>query len=789
MAFEPFLWLSGAVGVVGVPLVALLCLKIKSSKKDPAIMGVAGVISPIHDPEKATRDDPSCESPFPPSPAAGQPAVPAHLRGSPPRFNGGIGGEPGRLNVSGGGLGPAHPQHARTPSRTGDRRLPEIPKSTGEDSTSDLYATVEDGDFESSEPDGPTRGHAHGTKREHPYAKVKKPKVEHPYATVKKNQESGPSASRIPEVGSSSSEDEDEDDDDDDGEEADDILGLEDPHLHPPLNRSSRSGSGHSSAHPHDDSHHSLGGSRQTTPLPTEPPTVPHTNNLQNPNAHFSGDSQDSSKGYTSITVREPAKSLKLVRPMDTTYATLSETSDETYAAIDDPHGHHSQTNSETYAVIDLPPEDSEVSFRPHPSSGYPPAGPSHASVPISRYSVAPNHTYSRIDRSRPRSAQAPRIVAEGSSAANPQPPPPLIPKRLSYNVEEMYAKVRKGISRNDDADLELPVGASAMGLGARPKKTPPRPSSVNQPETVPLRSTPQPEKEEDFSGYELIQEEDKPAKTDFEEGYETLPDLLNPPLVPPSNVAIPTHNGGYETVPNEMEAPYEVMPDYWRSNASVGYETVTGAGARLGSANKEPGYEVIKNREADYDSIEKSRKSQRDPGYESVSEKAPQAHRGVDEPPYAQLKNANGENASDSDFDYETIPQKYRPRQNSDNDPQYEVLSKKSSEAGYETVANVSSPTVPSHRATPSAVETASPTLIHMSVVSSSSLRSSTSKSNSRSPEIPPRRSSVVRIEHMEISDVDSVDLVSETPRLHRESLSNSSQTSSPRSHKHVFV
>ncbi|TRY69314.1 hypothetical protein TCAL_14244 [Tigriopus californicus] len=781
---EAWLWLSGAVGLVSLPLMAFLCLKIKSSKKDPAIMGVAGVISPIHDPEKAASRRPSSESLFgPPVSAHSSPRL---LGG--PVTNGHYGrtGEPGRLNVSGasvGSSGPSAPaqgpthQHARTPSRTGDRRLPEIPKST-EDSASDLYATVEDADFEGNETDGP-RGHG-GTKREHPYAKVKKSKMEHPYATVKKNQDTGSSVSHLPEPGSSSSEDEDD-------EEDDDILALVDSHLHPPLNRSSRSGSGHSTQ-PLDESHPSVGNSRQTTPLPPEPPTLPNSHNLQNTNANFSGDSQDSSKGYTSITVREPAKSLQLVRPMETPYATLSETSDETYAAIDDPRGPHSQTNSETYAVIDLPPEESEVDFHPRPDSRYVNPSASVPPAPISRYSVAPNHTYSRIDRSRPRPAVATRVLGESSSVSHP--PPPSIPKRLSYNVEEMYAKVRKGISRNDDADLELPVGASAMGLGARPKKTPPRPQSVIPAEIISHRPPQQPAKEEDFSGYELIQEEKPPAKNDFEEGYETLPELLNPPPpVPPNNMASTTRNGGYETVPNEMEAPYEVMPDYWRSNTSAGYETVTGAGPRLGTASREPGYEVIKNREADYDSIEKSDKGHRDPGYESVREKMPRMHRGEGgEPPYAQLKNANEENASDSDLDYETIPQKYRPRQNSDNDPQYEVLSKKSSEAGYETLANVSS-SVPSIVAAPISFETASPTLIHMSVISSNSQRSSTSKSSSRSPEIPPRRSSVVRIEHMELSDVDPGDLLSEKSYHHRESLSNSSKTSSPHSHKHVFV
>ena len=111
------------------------------------------------------------------------------------------------------------------------------------------------------------------------------------------------------------------------------------------------------------------GSNRQTTPLPPEPlgqaqqqPGHPHQQQQQ----HFSGDSQDSSKGYTSIAVREPVKYIHLppnvVRGRgDATYATLSETSDEMYAAIEDPTyipTGTSQSNSDTYAVIDLPPEE-----------------------------------------------------------------------------------------------------------------------------------------------------------------------------------------------------------------------------------------------------------------------------------------------------------------------------------------------------------------------------------------------------------------------------------------------
>ncbi|XP_012156151.1 uncharacterized protein LOC101454852 isoform X2 [Ceratitis capitata] len=90
-------------------------------------------------------------------------------------------------------------------------------------------------------------------------------------------------------------------------------------------------------------------------------------------NQHFSGDSQDSSS-YTSISVREPLANIlaqqplkqtqrlaKLVRDAsDSHYATVSDDSDETYAAIEDPNMRNNPnmltdiytSGSETYAQI-----------------------------------------------------------------------------------------------------------------------------------------------------------------------------------------------------------------------------------------------------------------------------------------------------------------------------------------------------------------------------------------------------------------------------------------------------
>ncbi|KAH8243137.1 hypothetical protein KR032_004743 [Drosophila birchii] len=118
-------------------------------------------------------------------------------------------------------------------------------------------------------------------------------------------------------------------------------------------------------------------------------------------NQHFSGDSQDSSKGYTSISVREPLANILAQQPPgkptnrnpalsrdvnDSHYATVSDDSDETYAAIEDPNNRHAAnaaadiytSGSETYAQIQpMQANPIVVSVEINNSSSLPVASPS----------------------------------------------------------------------------------------------------------------------------------------------------------------------------------------------------------------------------------------------------------------------------------------------------------------------------------------------------------------------------------------------------------------------------
>ncbi len=659
--------------------------------------------------------------------------------------------------------------------------MPDIPKS---DDASDLYATLEggsdseDGDSElhgadggGGEGGGGVAGAAGGglllKKHNHPYAKVKKKiGVEHPYATVKKaGPTSGSGGSHSENVLADSSEEEEEEDDDDDDEDDgndDDDRSLLRPGQfgrggsRPSSNRSSRHNvDGGASSQP-------SGGSRQPTPLPNEPATAgggggggggrggggggiaqqPHVfGQMQNPNMHFSGDSQDSSKGYTSITVREPVRHIQLQRSslqQDATYATVSETSDEMYAAIEDPTyvpTGTSQSNSDTYAIIDLP-EESEVDFAP-PGSGMAAAAASAAGAmhPRSEEVSPEHHTYSKVNK--PKKRAGPQVPAPNPSSVSSGPMAIVRRSLDALGVEGMYAKVQKRPPGTEgtggglmDDDLDLPVGASAMNpsssTGARPKvrgslqwvrlaggggdrrnKTDLHFSDYDEAThynqgsaaaaaaaagAAAAAAAAAAVKESGEGGYETLPEEKHEVGGSDDAGYEVLPESE-------WKRKRFHHDAGYETVPprappsEESGGGYECVPEYWRStNSNGGYETV-----KEGLVGKEPGYEVVKEksrRNDDYDSIDRNRRRKKDPDYEKISSAGSKRMAKEDEPPYETAEGA--EDDDDREMGYETISQggkRILQAAISEYDPGYEVLennsnsAKQGMEPGYETV------------------------------------------------------------------------------------------------------
>ncbi|XP_037029805.1 uncharacterized protein LOC119069772 [Bradysia coprophila] len=252
---------------------------------------------------------------------------------------------------------------AKRSSTAPHRSLPDIPISeppTGDTGSYDLYATV--GDKVAEKPQG--RSPSTSMKKlssvsQHssisqaddvssPYARVRSPPhaydkvrpAEHPYAQVKA---AGPATSTSADNATSSNSDTLAPN----RRDSDQSLSNEDEEL------------SRSQVHTVSAASAIAGRISASQELPyMTPPIAP-------PQQHFSGDSQDSSKGYTSISVREPLANIiaqtnqqishaRRRELIDSHYATVSDDSDEMYAAIEDPNnqGDVYTSGSETYAQI-----------------------------------------------------------------------------------------------------------------------------------------------------------------------------------------------------------------------------------------------------------------------------------------------------------------------------------------------------------------------------------------------------------------------------------------------------
>ncbi|KAL0132512.1 hypothetical protein PUN28_000331 [Cardiocondyla obscurior] len=222
----------------------------------------------------------------------------------------------------------------------------------------------------------------------------------------------------------------------------------------------------------------------QDLPYMTPPllllPHPPHSrqNSLQQ---HFSGDSQDS-KGYTSISVREPLaniiaqtkatyrqnQSTRLIT--DPHYATVSDDSDEMYAAIDEQDKVYT-SGSETYAQIQ--PMASEIQrqmqheqivFCQPPRTEETHSAPQPPSVDSLRH-VA--HAHSRQASS---SSANSSIINLGSpkpekrQANSPLPPPPEV-------TLEGYASMDKKNKNDEKSKSSLSAGKSLEDMYAKVMK------------------------------------------------------------------------------------------------------------------------------------------------------------------------------------------------------------------------------------------------------------------------------------------------------------------------------
>ncbi|XP_058839814.1 serine-rich adhesin for platelets-like isoform X1 [Topomyia yanbarensis] len=176
------------------------------------------------------------------------------------------------------------------------------------------------------------------------------------------------------------------------------------------------------------------------------------------PPQHFSGDSQDSSKGYTSISVREPLANLLPQTQNQTTaqrrqmmgdshYATVSDDSDEMYAAIEDPNhpGDHYTSGSETYAQIQ-PPNMVTVSVEINTgASSRPSAGHPTDSLDVLQPHPANSSSSAKTLHNRHSSASGTNVPLEDPSSS--QLPPPPIDSLRAHQSHVAYAHSRQASS------------------------------------------------------------------------------------------------------------------------------------------------------------------------------------------------------------------------------------------------------------------------------------------------------------------------------------------------------
>ncbi|XP_026817210.1 uncharacterized protein LOC113556455 isoform X3 [Rhopalosiphum maidis] len=222
------------------------------------------------------------------------------------------------------------------------------------------------------------------------------------------------------------------------------------------------------------------------------PPVGPieHPLNVQPRQGHYSGDSHDSSKGYTSISVREPlSRIMSSVRnggiSSDPHYAFVSDDSDEMYAAIIDPSNNVYTSGSETYAqipsAINMPVALTGQAYK---------ASTSHIN--------GPEQTHSRQDSSS-------SAVSSNSPKPEKRPANSPLPKPPEY-LDEMYAKVMK--KRNDSPEQTSPIVTSLYDEGIYDRLVEPKKTSDVDPNYEELRPT--------SHGYARIKKIDKPSEPDY---------------------------------------------------------------------------------------------------------------------------------------------------------------------------------------------------------------------------------------------------------------------------------
>ncbi|KAJ8921754.1 hypothetical protein NQ315_010665 [Exocentrus adspersus] len=395
--------------------------------------------------------------------------------------------------------------------------------------------------------------------------------------------------------------------------------------------------------------------------------------------ANFSGDSQDSSKGYTSISVREPLANIiaqtkqmnKSKRELDPHYSTVSDDSDDVYTTIPDPNNPIYNSESETYARIPSLPITVEAEVNAPPSRSvdeadevgddlyYEPA-PQPPPPSVDSLKQVAGHSTQTHSHSRQASSSSSSITNLGSpkpekrQANSPLPPPPTVTNfdfhtdklQVMRNLDDLYAKVHKNkkeelhngkteVIFSSDSRNSLPLVLDAREVDKRL-----RDHNYETLKKLPRKMS--------DPGYEKIKNNEEPGYasingpesiTSSDPGYEVLKNTPASDLDPNyeqlhHRISNSSDCAGYSRIKESVNDGYSIV-NKQRKNAvpltMLNDDTLD-----------EPNYESMPSEIASEPSyaMVKSNGSESDPNYESVNRNDPnyESVRDLEEPPYERL-------------------------------------------------------------------------------------------------------------------------------------------------------
>ncbi|CAH3981942.1 unnamed protein product [Pieris brassicae] len=417
--------------------------------------------------------------------------------------------------------------------------------------------------------------------------------------------------------------------------------------------------------------------------LPYITPPSPRPN--PEPAVHFSGDSTDSAKGYTSISVREPLSNIRAqtIKPSQPHYATVSDDSDEMYAAIEEASvGEGSDTYAQipdprtrrttTQAIVQQPPSDNththEVTV--HARRSAPPevgASTSHGTHSRQASMSSCSNSAGALGSPKPEKRQA----------NSPLPPPPQAhdPKHHRINsasdLHFNHDKLRRSLNEKHQRNNSCVSSSDFYGCNY-------------------------PVEKHRFSSGDLIRPlvaKELNFDIDQKEQADNLYNSIEGPNLSDYSSADANTSINSERATESPSRNVEEMYAKVIKKTKTKEETIKVKDSneeKLKFRGDDPGYETIDRKQSShgYETISRKRKSQtQDPGYETVKE----MHIGqnfTNNNLKQHLVSDSGPNSIISnDAGYELIAK--TDNNASDSDPNYEVLRNNPPTPPYATISS----------------------------------------------------------------------------------------------------